>query len=184
MEFWGAFGLCGGMSWASLDRYYAGEEGSRAASPPEPGDALFSELVVRQIDSMRQRRLMGRCLKWQILPDRTPWWWFWADGVHQMTAEREWPVLRSSLDAGRPESITLIRVAGIADPSKHHQVVATGYDRGESGEYLVELYDPNHPVRDTALRLVLDAAGDLVTCSQTTGEPLRGFFVWPYQRPA
>lgn len=182
-QFWGTFGLCGGMSWAALDRFLAGGEAPAEASSPQPGSELFSELVKRQVDSMRRQQMIGRCLTWQLLPAKAPWWLPWTEGIQEKTGRREWPVLRSSLDRKVPVSLTLIRVAGVSDPSDNHQVVAIGYERETNGVVMVRLYDPNHPRSDVSLRLRFDAKGNLTGCSQSTGEPLRGFFVWSYQPP-
>lgn len=182
-SFWGSFGLCGGMSWAALDRYFTGRL-AKDDPPAKPGNPLFSELVKRQIDSMKRTALIGRCLRWQVLPERTPSWLFWKDGVHELTGRREWPDLKSSIDRGLPASLTLIRASGVANPSINHQVVAIGYEKGEGNNISVRLCDPNHPRSVTALNLRFEPGGNLVNCSLTTGESVRGFFMWPYQPPS
>ncbi len=181
--FWGTFGLCGGMSWAALDRFFEGQQAPVEDSSPPPGSELFSELVTRQVDSMRGQQMIAQCLRWQLLPAKAPWWLPWTEGIRQRTGRREWPTLKSSLDREVPASLTLIRVAGVADPSDNHQVVAIGYDTQADGSVIVRLYDPNHPRSTPSIRLGFDSRGDLTGCSQTTGEPLRGFFVWSYQPP-
>lgn len=182
MGFWGTFGLCGGMSWAALDRYFTGQPAPTDGVAPLLGSELFSELVRRQVESMRGRKMMARCLTWQVLPDKSPWWLFWTKGVLERTGRQEWPALKESLDRGVPTSLTLIRVAGVADPSDHHQVVATGYE--EDGDDIgIRLYDPNHPSSKVSIHLRFDRRGRLQGCSQTTGEPLRGFFTWSYKPP-
>lgn len=183
LDFWGTFGLCGGMAWAALDRYFGGATTPNVTTPPGPGDDLFSELVERQVASMGGRRLIARCLAWQLTPDRTPWWIFWTRGVLQLTERREWPALRSSLDRRVPASLTLVRIAGLASPSLNHQVVAIGYHHLDQLTVQVHLYDPNHPGDRPGLFMNFNAEGLLVACSQTTGEPVRGFFVSPYQPP-
>ncbi len=180
MSFWGTFGLCGGMAWAALDRFFGRGSVPAATAPPGPGDPLFSELVRRQADSMGGQALIGRCLSWQFTPDEVPWWWFWTRGVRNMTVRREWPILKEMLDQGTPASLTLIRASGAADPSRNHQVVAIGY-REEGASRQIYLYDPNHPRARPHLQLDLGANEDLQACSQSSGEPLRGFFLWPYR---
>ncbi|MGA7271107.1 MAG: hypothetical protein WB239_08545 [Acidimicrobiia bacterium] len=177
--FWGTFGLCGGMSWAALDRYFAERPAEEQVSAPEAGDALFSELVGRQADSMGGRDLLVRCLEWQLDPDTTPWWWFWSRGVHELTTRHEWPTLRSLLDDRVPVSLTLIRASGAANPSLNHQVVAYAYEE-DGRQRNINLYDPNHPGATSVLGLEADDRGRLIECRQSTGESLRGFFVWSY----
>jgi hypothetical protein len=179
-RFWGTFGLCGGMSWAALDRFFAGRQTPDDPVSPPPGSALFSELVKRQVDSMRGQQMIARCLTWQLLPAKAPWWIPWAKGIQQITGKQEWPALKRSLDREVPASLTLIRVAGVADPSDNHQVVATGYRMEAEGNVIIGLYDPNHPRSKVSLRLRFDSKGSMTGCAQSTGEPVRGFFVWPY----
>jgi hypothetical protein len=57
-DFWGPFGLCGGMSWASLDRFSQGEEIPPDRKVPERSTDLFNELVRRQADSMQRGRML------------------------------------------------------------------------------------------------------------------------------
>jgi hypothetical protein len=174
-DFWGSFGLCGGMSWTALDRYRKGEPVEDIRAIPERDTDLFRSLVTRQADSMSGRALLERCLVWQLLPDRAPWWMFWSKGVARLTVEGEWPKLKATLDGGDPTSLLLIRNQGVASPGDHHQVLAIGYETSD-GTARVELYDPNHPRGRPTIPLDLKAR----TCgpSQSTGERTRGFFVW------
>jgi hypothetical protein len=177
-DFWGTFGLCGGMSWAALDRYRRGEPIPETDSVPGTGEELFSELVGRQVDSMRGRQLLERCIVWQMLPDRVPWWWFWSKDVGRLTGHKEWPALRAALENDTPASLTLIRAHGVTSPARHHQVVATGYEDSNEGEVAVHLYDPNHPGSRPVIHLDLGEDYRSPRPRQSTGEPLRGFFVW------
>ena len=174
-DFWGSLGLCGGMSWTALDRYNKGEPVEDNRTIPERDTVLFRSLVTRQADSMRGRALLERCLVWQVLPNRAPWWMFWTKGVGRLTVEGEWPKLKATLDGGKPTSLVLIRNQGIASPGDHHQVVAVGYEASD-GAAKIELYDPNHPRTRPTIPLDLKAQ----TCgpTQSTGERTRGFVVW------
>ena len=181
MSFWGTFGLCGGMSWAALDAFFAGQS-APTLSGPGPDSDLFGLLVRRQADSMRGTAMLERCLRWQITPDQAPWWWPWSTSVRGATEREEWPQLKVALDAGRPESLCLIRVRGVASPDRHHQVVATGYEL-EGSNLRVRLYDPNHPKATPVLTMQLRRRPYKMEPRQTTGEDLRGFFVWPHLPP-
>jgi hypothetical protein len=86
------------------------------------------------------------------------------------------------LDDGRLVPIGLIRLAA-TDPralTKNHQVVAWGYV--EDGQAItLRLYDPNWPDRDdVTVAIHLDNALRPSGLSQSTGEPLLGWFVLPY----
>ncbi|HEX6299659.1 MAG TPA: hypothetical protein VF148_04265 [Acidimicrobiia bacterium] len=173
--FWGTFGLCGGMSWTALDLFRRGEPRPATASIPGSGSQLFSDLVERQADSMRGRDLLERCLVWQLLPDKAPWWMFWSKGIGRLTVEGEWPKLQRDLDSGAPTALTLIRAQGVTMPDKHHQVVATGYDL--SGDRAgIHIYDPNHP--GSTPSITIDLGDRSVRPRQSPGEAVRGFFVW------
>lgn len=175
-EFWGTFGLCGGMSWSTLDGFAKREPPATSHSVPRPDQALFQRLVARQADSMRGRKLLERCIVWQLLPDRAPWWMFWSKGLGRLTVEQEWPKLRVALDSGEPVSLVLTRARGVANPSSNHQVVAVGYQATGDGRVEVRLYDPNHPGRRPTIPL--DLRSRSVGPRQSTDEPVRGFFVW------
>lgn len=174
-EFWGNFGLCGGMSWGAIDRFRRNEEPGPDHTAPGVGEDLFRELVARQADSLRGRQTLERCVLWQALPDRSPWWMIWSKGVGRVTTDQEWPKLRSSLDAGNVAGLVLVRAGGIVNPSVNHQVVATGYHLDDRGTVEVRLYDPNHPGERP--KFSFDPALRSVGPRQSTGEPIRGFFV-------
>ncbi len=176
-SFWGPFGLCGGMAWAALDRFDSGEDPPPDTVPPDPSSALFTELVSRQADSLDGQRVLWRCLEWQILPDRPPWWWPWLKNVGRETARVEWPLLKASLDAGRPQSLCLLRVKGLVSPGQNHQVVASGYDMVGADQVVIRIYDPNHPGDTPELRMRIGGLMSPLEITQTSGENLRGFFV-------
>jgi hypothetical protein len=177
-DFWGTFGLCGGMSWAAIDRYHRRVPIPELESPPVVGDDLFRELVRFQADSMRGRSLIQECLQLQLLPDRTPWWLFWTKGVLEWTIEEQRITLLDSLDAGRPTALTLIRSSGLESPARHHQVVAIGYEPIGPGRIAIRLYDPNHPRSTRTLRLSADPKRPSIEADSSTGRGLRGFLVW------
>jgi len=177
--FWKGWGLCGGMSWMALDNFYADTPTPDLEQVPDRDSDLFHELVDRQIDSFRGVSLITWCLNWQSRSEQRPWWdprnttWKLTMG--------HWPVVKQSIDRGRPASLTLIRTR--TNPSDNHQVLAVAYCEDASGMGELELYDPNHPNKrpTIAIRLTGPEAG---RSAQSTGEPLRGFFTWPYVEDA
>ena len=104
---------------------------------------------------------------------------------------REWPRIRSEIDAGRPCVVGLVRVAG-SSPwllSRNHQVLAWGY-AADDAVVVLRVYDPNHPGRDdVSLTAEIEAtddgrpARDRIRLRQSTNEPLLGFFRQPYPPP-
>ena len=171
-----SMGLCGGMVYTVADLFAA-----KVAVPPDRapfanGSPQFAAIVRRQVES----------LAFLTVPVR--FWLRMALGnslgrdLARSTFEHEWPIARAALDDGRLVPIGLIRVAS-TDPrnlTKNHQVVAWGY-REDGLEASLRIYDPNWPDRDdVAITIHLDNALRPAGLSQTTGEPLLGWFVLPY----
>ena len=179
--FWGTFGLCGGMSWAALDLYLAGTAVPTQSTIPGQGTELFSRLVGRQADSLGRSELLRRVLTWQLLPDSGQWWRFWLDNAGKLVEHREWPQLRGSLDDGHPQSLCLIRSRGVGGIANNHQVVAIGYEIAAGGRVKIDLYDPNHPGMSPVVAFEPGGPSNRINARQSTGEPVRGFFVWPHK---
>jgi hypothetical protein len=171
-----ADGLCGGMVYVAADLFGAGIGVPPDRVPFANGSPRFKAIVRRQIQS----------LFWLTVPLR---YWlrsalggsFGGDRA-RATLEREWPTAKREIDGGRLALIGLIRTASWS-PWKlvmNHQVMAWGYAEDGRGVTL-NLYDPNWPDRDdVTITLHLDAALRPAGLSQSTGEPLLGWFVLPY----
>jgi hypothetical protein len=98
------------------------------------------------------------------------------------TLEHEWPKAKLELDAGRLALIGLIRIASWnpMQLTRNHQVMAYGYAEDGRGVTL-RLYDPNWPDRDdVTITIHMDPALRPTGLSQSTGEPLLGWFLLPY----
>jgi hypothetical protein len=169
-------GLCGGMVYTVADLFAAGVPVPADREPPVNGSPRFNSIVRRQVES----------LAWLSVPVR--FWLRMALGGSfgsdraRSTLEREWPTAKAGLDAGRPVPIGLIRLAATdpRDLTKNHQVIAWGYVEDGRGVTL-RLYDPNWPDRDdVTVTIALDVALRPSGLSQSTGEPLLGWFVLPY----
>lgn len=173
-------GLCGGMSFASLDYFHAAKSIPPDLDAEKISDPLRDYLVLRQTESLPPETLV-RLVEWLTQPDAT---------VAQQTEANEAVHLRALLDSGQPAVLCLVRTRGLGDPTGNHQVVATGYDLDSTpGMMNIFLSDPNHPYQDginwQEPYLTIPAAwqpgGAL---SQSTGEPLRGFFLMSYSPSA
>ncbi len=166
-----AFGLCGGMCFAALDYRAAGAPVPEQSEPPPWGTPLQRYLMRRQWDSWRWLAVPLRTLYWMALSERQVAW---------RTVAHELPRVLAGLGAGEPQVLLLLRATGL-DPTRNHQVVATGCRReGQDGPVTLFLYDPNHAGCEVALRVdPSGAASPPVT--QSTGERLQGFFVIPYR---
>ena len=177
-DFWEGWGLCGGMSWHALDRFYTRNPVPTITEIPGGGSPLFRILALRQFDSFRGAFLLTKCLRWQTRNEEKPWWDL-RPTILALTL-REWAKVQQSIDWGAPAPLTLIRTT--TDPSKNHQVVAVSYEGDRaSGTGELALYDPNRPGQTPRIKITL-AGPDAGKASQTSGERLRGFFLWPYDR--
>jgi hypothetical protein len=158
------------------DLFEAGVPIPADREPPADGSPRFASVVRRQVQS----------LDWFRVPFR-----FWlraavgnsfGRSLARSSFDREWPKAKAEIDAGRLVLIGLIRVAS-PNPmllTRDHQVIAHGYAEDGRGVTL-RLYDPNWPDRDdVSATLEVDAAFRPTGLSQSTGEPLLGWFVLPY----
>ena len=109
------------------------------------------------------------------------------------SVERDWPAVRAATRrrAAVPAGPHPGRERVAPGPPRNHQVLAYGYDAADDGSrFTIRIYDPNHPGRDDVeLRAEVDPDDgrplrDRVRLTQSTGEPLLGFFVQPYPRPS
>lgn len=181
-----AGGLCGGMVYAALDAFFSGTPVPQAdAAGPE----LIARLGRRLIESWDLPFGVLRYYDWQRrrLADRTFAGVTVEAGLTSLTL-LEWPKLRTALDAGRPVPLGLVNADSLSPraAAENHQVLAWGYEWDEpSGDLTVNVYDPNHPLRDDlALRwtTAADPAVGLAVRHTNEKRPVRGFFVSEYRR--
>lgn len=165
-------GLCGGMCYAALDYQNSGLPVPRFQDVDAISSRLARYLYRRQADSMSPLLLL-RLADWLVRSDAY---------VGRKTCEVELVRMRSLINARMPAVLCLVRTKGLSDPTGNHQVIATGYEETEDGHLRIRLYDPNHPGIEPEL-IVPEHWYPGAVMAQTTGEPLRGFFVMPY-RPA
>jgi hypothetical protein len=165
-------GLCGGMSFASLDYYHAGlpipthiaADFPGGASVPPVGSRLRQYIFDRQLNSF-DPTVNPSVHKFitQALPiGRT---------CYEVTVEDEWPLITAAVDGGQPVPLGLI--AESVNPTNSHQVVASGYDPSPKR---IQIYDCNHP--DTFITLLLDDASQVV--KESAGERWMGLFLEQY----
>jgi len=167
------YGLCGGMCFAALDHFHAGIPVPTPTSVQEVAPELRSYLWQRQLDSLSLPVIL-KVIEGMLQDD---------GGLGRLTAQREFPKLHRRLSRGDPAVLCLIRAHGVEDPTQNHQVVALGYDLDETTRHLtVYLYDPNHPGQEPVLSVKLARPSRGIDATQSSGEPLRGFFVIDYQR--
>lgn len=143
------YGLCGGMCFAALDRWHAGEDPPDVDRPPETDHPLYAELLARQLDSLGPYASLGlRFMRWMRLPDAG------EGGVRHLTAV-ELQAVSESLERGEPVVLGLVYPSDNWHPWGNHQVL--GYaietpegepDADDERPLFIALYDPNFPARD------------------------------------
>ena len=167
------YGLCGGMCFTALDYFNAGAQVPGISNVGDINLGLFFYLWDRQLNSL-SIGAVEKVISWMLADDAT---------LARNVAQAEVPKLRSSLDAGQPAVLVLIRAQGFSNPTHNHQVTAIGYDLDpDTNKLTIYLYDPNHPGEEPTLNLDLANPEQGLSLSQSTGEPLRGFFVTDYSK--
>jgi len=165
-------GLCGGMCFSALDYFYASQMPPADDRPDKLSGKLFTYLCERQLDSLKIPVLI-KILDWMLSDDKT---------VASRVNRYEVPKLRRLLDKGEPAVLCLIRVQGLGDPTRNHQVLATGYEEDpKTGDLIISLYDPNHPGQESTMRLDRSRSTLDSLITQSTGEQSRAFFIIPYK---
>ncbi len=173
-------GLCGGMVFASLDFFSIGRR-----APDILTDSMFDYLCERQVDSLDLPRGLLRYMSWQTGPDSST---YFLNGTSYSTIVTEWPKIRALLDNGYVAPLGLIRSSSWdpGDLTRHHQVLAYGYEQHNDSELLVlRVCDPNYP-RDHGVTLKMgigrpDSYRPVMHNKDST--EIRGFFLSPYGTP-
>jgi hypothetical protein len=164
-------GLCGGMCFAALDYFHAPRDIPSVGTVDDVPPELLKYLVDRQLDSLAHGGVI-KVLDWTARADNS---------LALSVAGWEAPKLRKQLDTVEPAVLALIREGGITHLMENHQVVATGYDFNDgTNEMVVYLYDPNYPGETPTLTMNLTKPSAGIALAQSTGEPVRGFFVIGY----
>jgi hypothetical protein len=179
-----ARGLCGGMVFAALDYWHASLP--PPAERPPAGSPLYQFIVHRLVDSWHIPAGVGRYYWWMNVPDadfrlgRRAGRGRLRPGVWRLSVERQWPLIRASIDAGQPAALGVVTMAS-AWPGvlgRNHQVLAYGYEQAGT-TVNIAVYDPNSGP-DDQVRIVFDAADAVFEHNLSIAWPVRGFFLTRY----
>lgn len=170
-------GRCGGMVFAALDYFLAGEDVPDAGKqvPLPAHDAPIARLIWRrQVASVLAGAgtNLWRFALLTYLPSSAPL------GT-QATTRREIDRLLEALEAGRPVPLGLVSALTLRHLARNHQVLAYGAEVGDDA-VLVRVYDPNHPRRDDVMLEVPRSGGPVVERIGTRRTTWRGLFVERY----
>ncbi len=169
-------GLCGGMSYAALDYYFAGKLVPQQAWRPAEGKPLQSYIFARQ-----EHSLYDNLDKWiEVIVNPFGWrnseffkWGLQGDNGGRIEE------LRAAIDAGRPVPLGLKGAHGSGD----HQVIAFGYDmgryRGDLGDFQTDfrifILDPNYP--NQTVTMVADPAREVFYYLEQPHKNYQTYFV-------
>lgn len=138
-------GLCGGMSYAAADFYFANRAIPSQDYRPAVGTLLQDYLYARQLKAMGDH--IDKWAELNFNPFGARDWEFFSWGLGGRLKE-----LRQKIDAGLPVPLGLQSYGGGLDGlGNNHYVLAIGYDlgryKGDGGAYQEDLrifvYDPN-----------------------------------------
>ncbi len=160
------YGMCGGMVFTALDHYFDQRKLPGFKTVDELPLSYTKYLWKRQTQSVSILILL-KIIKYASLSVSTSL---------QYTIQKELPKIIDKLIDGLPAPIVIIRSGLFQNPTHNHQVLVTGYEVNGSTIEL-EIYDPNHP--NLYPRLTIRQFPEYLI-TQSTGEPVRGFFLNKY----
>ena len=183
-----ANGLCGGMVFAALDYWIAGQVPPRER--PAPGTPLYQFIVRRLIESWHVPAGVAEYFLWMNLPDGDVGATVLGKpvvvqrGVAWRTIEQQWPLVKASIDSGIPAPLGVVTVksTNVADLGKNHQVGAYAYSVSGT-EVTVKVYDPNSGQNDGVWITFDNSAPQHPTTFSSNINidlPVRGFFMTAY----
>ncbi len=171
-------GRCGGMVFAALDAFAAGESlGPEALGrelPPHDSPAARA-IWRRQMESVVAGAGVNlvEFARFTYLPSASPL------GIGVAT-RRELLSLFDMLRSGRPAALGLVSGMTLKHLARNHQVLAYAAHFAE-GHVTVRIYDPNHPRRDdVALEVPMDPGQPVVERIGDRVKIWRGFFIERY----
>jgi hypothetical protein len=208
LDFVHSFGLCGGMVYAALDTFLAGngsttpegvatpaagQSGSLISGPgltnPPVSGPIYSYIYGRQRASLENDD--GSALAQMLTMMFQP-----SEHDRETLTRHNFGSIAASIDAGVPIPLLVVEALSPGEVSMNHQVLATGYFHrgGSDGQMVVQIYDPNFPGRYMYLNSyepngdpsqypseieTYDAAGQ-----EPAGVHFYGFFTTPYSNVA
>lgn len=161
-------GLCGGMVFAALDFYIAGQPVPTDTTAPVPDSKLFKFLCQRLVNSFD--------IPFGVMQFYT--WMSHSGSLIGRTATFELPAICSHMETLAcpvPLGLILVESKNPAKLGDNHQVLA--YDASVSADgAALRIYDPNYPDRDDVFLAITPTS-----CKHSITGNIRGFFRTHYQ---
>jgi hypothetical protein len=145
-------GLCGGMSYTALDYYFANQTVPQQNYRPEENTPFQQYIYNRQEDSIEKN--FGQWVSWLLNSGEN------NTSIQANSFAQQFGIVQASIDKGIPIPLGL-------DSTKifGHQVVAIGYELGESElDNKIYLYNPNYPGQ--IVTLVWDSGAQVFTMAE------------------
>lgn len=138
-----SFGLCGGMSAAAADFFYARASVPAVSKPPVFGTRFYDYIQQRQFDSLGSMGFMAlKFAEWMRLPD------VGENSTTRRTAA-EVPGIVERLRSGQLVPLGLVKTkVGAGVIWDNHQVLAYGVAAAGVDAVELRVYDPNYPGDD------------------------------------
>lgn len=160
------YGMCGGMVFSALDFYFD------QINIPDYGKVKELPLNYTKYLWKRQSDSVSISTFFKIL-------WFTSlskSSSINRTLEVELPLILDRLEDNLPAPIVIIRSSLFQNPTHNHQVLVNECEINNDALEL-SLYDPNHP-KDIPILTI--STGTNPKIEQSSGEPIRGFFLNKY----
>lgn len=164
-------GWCGGICFAALDYFTAGQPVSRVRAAEDLSPDTLTFIAERHLDSLSLPVVL-KTIEWTMLEDAE---------ISAQTSRLEIPRLRRWLRRGVPAPLMLIRRSGADAQYQNTIVLALGINLASGGRRAeIPLYDPDRPGEVPVLVMQRLRGPGRVVFSLSTGDPVRGFFLLPY----
>lgn len=160
------YGMCGGMVFTALDYYFDQKVLPDYSNPNTLPDNYAKYLWKRQSESVTFS-IFIKILFFSVLSKSSSF---------SRSINKELPIILNRIIDGLPAPIVIIRSNIFQNPTHNHQVLVVGFQYQDSNLHL-SLYDPNHPCKNPVLVITQNPE---IKILQTTGEPVRGFFLNKY----
>jgi hypothetical protein len=171
-------GLCGGMTFAALDYFFAGvpipthhaadyPSGTPPGTPP-PSSRLYQFIFSRHVSSV-----VSDAPRFIELGN--------ADtGTLKVALPKEITKVIEGVNAFRPLPIGLVATGGVAGALSSHQVVGVGYDDSMAGSIAIFVYDCRYAGKLCTLTVTPASATCVLACPGRPQEMWHAFFVDQY----
>jgi len=161
------YGMCGGMVFSALDYYFDQNK------IPDFKNSSILPLNYTKYLWKRQTESVSISVLLKIIYFST------ISSVlsQRQSVKKELPLILDKIQDNLPAPIVIIRSNILQNPTHNHQVLVYGYEQMDNIIHF-SLYDPNHPQSNPTLNVNMIAP---FIITQSTGEPVRGFFLNNYQ---